>query len=282
MKASNLTISIPDRGCDQECPYCISKITGKVKTNFDLMQRNTRKIRTIAQAAGCTSVLITSKGETLRAMDEAKWFMTQLDEFPTEIQTNGKILFDNFIENEGSLLTMFSVIRNLNVIALSIDTLDKMILFKDMIEKIRSTGILVRICLNLSDRIPVVYTRFKDLLPKLLPADQILVRHLSYPKLKTDPFNPQSARPKQADWIDKHVNFDRYQRMYESMTDMDSSQMIRVLPHGTTVWDVAGISVCFSDWCVQESNRSDDIRSLIFLEDGHLYTSWAAKGSILF
>lgn len=57
---------------------------------------------------------------------------------------------------------------------------------------------------------------------------------------------------------------------------------IRSLPHGAQVYDLDNLSVTYFNYCVQDSNKNDDIRSLIFQEDGHLYTSWNSKASRLF
>jgi hypothetical protein len=37
MRANNLTISIPNKGCEKNCPYCVSKCTGAIKEDRGLM-----------------------------------------------------------------------------------------------------------------------------------------------------------------------------------------------------------------------------------------------------
>ena len=58
--------------------------------------------------------------------------------------------------------------------------------------------------------------------------------------------------------------------------------LIRVLPFGAEVYDIGGIAVTWLDECVQERNNTNDIRSLIYQEDGHMYSSWDSLASILF
>jgi hypothetical protein len=48
------------------------------------------------------------------------------------------------------------------------------------------------------------------------------------------------------------------------------------------VRDVGGIAVTFFEYCVQDSNGEDDIRSLIYNQDGHLYTTWNSPASMIF
>jgi len=57
--------------------------------------------------------------------------------------------------------------------------------------------------------------------------------------------------------------------------------LIRELPN-LRIYDYKGLSVSSSDYCMQDESGADDIRSLIFMEDGHLYTNWNSKASILF
>ena len=33
MRANNLTISVPYKGCDKDCPYCVSKMTGYMESD---------------------------------------------------------------------------------------------------------------------------------------------------------------------------------------------------------------------------------------------------------
>ena len=59
-------------------------------------------------------------------------------------------------------------------------------------------------------------------------------------------------------------------------------RVIRKLPYGATIYDIGGIAVTWFDYCIQDAHGVDDIRSLIFQEDGHLYTAWDSPASILF
>ena len=95
MKANNLTISTPYRGCDKDCSYCVSKMTGYLHGN-GLYWKNMNKVVKIADTAGVTSILVTSKGETLMAMSEVQIIATKFSDWPLELQTNGlKLLGDN-------------------------------------------------------------------------------------------------------------------------------------------------------------------------------------------
>ena len=83
-------------------------------------------------------------------------------------------------------------------------------------------------------------------------------------------------------WINTNDCSGSYAKWGNEFVDLPNKSLIRVLPHKAQVWDINGVSVCFSDYCIQEANSSDDIRSLIFLEDGHIYTAWDKLSSKLF
>jgi len=65
MKATNLAISIPYKGCDKNCPYCVSKMTGYNTADEDAIIRNRPKVKNMAALASIGSVLLTGKGEPL-------------------------------------------------------------------------------------------------------------------------------------------------------------------------------------------------------------------------
>ena len=43
MKAQTLAISVPNYGCNKNCPYCVSKMTGYLKSNESLFLDNTQE-----------------------------------------------------------------------------------------------------------------------------------------------------------------------------------------------------------------------------------------------
>lgn len=276
MKATNLTISVPmaDRICDKNCEYCISRMTGYVESNYDLMCKNLPKVRTLAERANVSDVLITGKGEPLLHIGPALTFVDAFKDYPLGLQTNGLRL-----KREPNLIDQLFV-KGLDVLALSVDTLNYMDTYHNTIARAKNLGMTVRICLNLTARIPEHLT-FDSIFNELRKwgADQILVRNIMVPDKIVD--TEEAKRTK--DWIIKNVDPVRYRDLAKEFERLVSPHdKIRTLPHGPTVWDYKGIAVTFSDYCIQENNKNEDIRSLIFLEDGHVYTSWDKLSSRLF
>ncbi len=46
------------------------------------------------------------------------------------------------------------------------------------------------------------------------------------------------------------------------------------LPYGAMLYMYDDISVTYFNYCIQDNHNENDVRSLIFHEDGHLSTSW--------
>jgi organic radical activating enzyme len=272
MKAGNLTISVPHEGCDKDCPYCISKITGYIQSDFGLMKKNLPKVKTVAAASAVSSVLLTGKGEPMLNWDDTLFLIKKFSEYPVELQTNGLSLTKNLT----ALSNLY--LAGLNTVALSVDSFRYLKELKEVMVESKRLGMMVRLCLNLTDRIPAVYNKFSHILEvlKKYEFDQLLIRHISYPEELEESDNLA------IDWIKRHTQYKRYLELMDTAYNITGATLVRTLPHGAQVWDIGGLSVSFSDYCVQTVNNTEDIRSLIFLEDGHLYTSWASRASILF
>ena len=277
MKAQNLTISIPNAGCLKNCPYCISKMTGYMKSDKALMIRNFPKVMTVAKAAGVTSVLITGKGEPLRDMESTVTWVKRVSashgqqhHYHSELQTNGRGLSQQKID---VLQT-----NGLNVIAFSFDKLSDFEEHARNAAYIRKRGMLTRASLNITDTVPGD-THFKDILKltKKYGYHQLTLRDITIPTGLRRTKEAKAA----ASWVKKHIRKNQFAELLAQLLDT-KSRVIRTLPYGAIVYDIQGVAVTAFDYCVQDTNDNDDIRSLILMEDGHLYTSWNSKASILF
>lgn len=283
MKAWGMTVSIPVDRCDKNCLYCISEITGYVKPNSELVERNMEKAYTRAKNAQIDTFLITSKREPILKIDSVCQMANRFREFTVEVQTNGIKLnkCPDYIDR------LFK--SGVNTIAFSIDHLSQLERYQAMFRAITDRGMLVRVCVNLTDMIPVEMG-FVDIFAAVEKAAtkkrgqkvgnirQLVFRNISVPR------NIKSG--KQYKWIKEHTSQDRYISLcqeFDRIAMKDRRKPIMTLPFdGSSVWSHRGISVVFSDYCMQESNNTEDIRSLIYLEDGHLYCSWSDPASILF
>jgi hypothetical protein len=271
LKAENLTISVPNAGCDKNCPYCVSRMTGYVENDYPRMIRNIDKIIHVARAAEVTSVLFTGKGEPILAYQELIELAGLFNFWPLELQTNGIGLSDG----DDSLLSgLYDA--GFDVIAVSIDNRKDLDAYRELFSRIGRAGLISRVTVNITDLLDEI--AFSELLGycRTNEISQLTLRRIVTPE------NPKDTRT--ADWIARHAHDSDYRSLMEQARLFVSEQgrLIRTLNHGVEVYDCGGVSFSYSDYCIQEHNLGDNVRSLVFLEDGHLYTSWNSPASILF
>ena len=269
MEASNLTISI-DAPCNQKCPFCISKMTFAPASDRDVFYRNIDKARKMAEAAHVSSVLITSKGEPTLSLNDVFRVLFVFDEFPVELQTNGKKLSEPIIRDLAD--------KKLNTVAFSVYRREDIAKLQDKFMYCLNAGLIVRLTIVLTDL-------FKDYdLYSLLNAciahgiKQLTIRKATRPIVT----NPDQESGRIASWISKNTKFNHKQLFKELESYHVKANILRKLPWGAIIYDIAGIAVTVIDYCIQESNNSNDIRSLIYHQDGHMYTSWDKQSSIIF
>ena len=274
LRANNLTICVPNKGCDKHCPYCISEMTPRYEIDKALMYKNAEKVKRIAEVAGVTSVLFTGKGEPLLNFDFVGDFSKLFSNFPLEVQTNGKLLLVHHEEFPKSLASY-----GINVVAISMDNRSQFKQYRPLFEELKKNKLIVRITVNVTSMLDK-YSSFPLLLDYCHKhhISQLTIRHIVVPTT----YNEESKHV--VEWIKKHTNEQMYDAIVHDANNLlkKSGKIIQVTTDGTQMWDLEGVSYTHIDYCIQEQNQSNDLRSLIFNEDGHLYTSWNSPASVLF
>ena len=273
LNAENLTISIPCKGCDKDCEYCISKITGLFKSsNPDLMLRKMRKVANTAMLAGVTSILFTGKGEPMlnsRFLYEVLPFFSN---FPCEIQTNGQILARNSKARTRHFYSMTTL--GMDIIAVSMDSPEQFETYQNLFKDIVASGLIARITVNMTNKLKDWASGSKI----ISYCVDNKIRQLTFRQINT----PDNVRDsKYTEWIKQHAwskkHFDEF------VSDVISrGYLLRDLNTGVQIYDVEGISLGVSKYCIQDYDSGYNLRSLIFQEDGYVYTSWSSAASILF
>ena len=279
MRAQNLTVSIPvlKERCDKNCPYCISLMTPEVKPNWDLMLRNARKVQELAWAAKVTSVLLTSKGEPFLNYEQLTIMATHFLRFPLEVQTNGVRLKRMFLEDASSL-NRLSGEFGVNVVAISMDKLADIMTYGALMRELKMQGIVTRVCMNVTSLFGASsFAAAMSAAQSCGFVDQILFRRIGRPEIC---WGPEGLRTK--NWIEDNDAGDKYDALKTGLKNCRRKKLIRTSAFGNEVWAVGSIAVMFSDYCLQEESHEENIRSLVFKEDGHVYTNWSSEASVLF
>lgn len=270
MRATNLSISIPNYGCGKNCPYCISKMTGYVEKDLRLFHRNLNKVKSIAKQAEVSSVSFTSKGEILGKPESMKVLSeiasTFTDEFACEIQTNGDGLTRDVVN--------FLYHAGIDTIAISIDNFGDIDRLESIFDSINSYGMTIRLTVNL---LPSTYNN--------TPADYFQkckdynIQQISFRSITTPNYSEvvnTKVGKKAYDWIEENVSQEKTLLFIESYASYikEHGREIRRLAYGAVLYNVEGVSTTHFEYCIQDGNEEDDIRSLIYYEDGHLATTW--------
>lgn len=276
MKANNLSIAIPNKGCDKLCHYCVSNMTGFTDANEELFEINLKKAKKMADTAGVTSVSITGKGEPTLNMNMVKRICEHFQEHPIEIQTNGLRLAQSL--DGVDQLCMAGV----DIFALSMDKLSDFEDMKSVIERVHYMGRTVRVTMNVTDMLP--HPKNFGFMNYMLKCGEYNADQFSFRQI-TIPYGTDETATHI--WIRQHAeNNTYYEHLIAQFNDIQEREykypLIRILSYGAKLYDVGGISFTYFDYCIQDSAGIDDIRSLIYQEDGHMYTSWASKASRLF
>jgi hypothetical protein len=193
-------------------------------------------------------------------------------DLPCEIQTNGELLAENPKARVEHLTNMVDC--GMDIIAISMDSPQQFELYDPLFYDIVASGLVARITVNMTDK-----------LAEWLEPNRIIgycirngIRQLTFRHINVPANVPESKYTK---WIEKHAwpkeSFDNFVRSVIS-----GGQLLRDLNTGVQIYDVCGVSLGISKYCIQDYDSGYNLRSLIFQEDGHVYTSWGSDASILF
>lgn len=276
MRATSMSISIPAVGeCNKKCPYCISNMTNGCKVNNNLWVMNLQKARKIAELSGANSIIITGKSEPLLEMANVMYVSNIFQDFPLELQTNGLLLDEKLLEELSTYI---------NTLAISIDSKGQLDKLKDVIKYASfEIGFNVRLTINLTnmianmlksgnDRYEAIFNHFHNV-AKEIGVSQISYRDVTIPKRMS---RTDELALKTKEWIEKNVDrkFNEGFLDYAKYIRLYSGDKVCSLPFGATIYMYDGISYTSFDYCIQDENNNDDIRSLVYFDDGHLSRSW--------
>lgn len=271
MKANNLSISVPYKGCLKNCTYCVSKMTGYMIPNFDLMLSKIEKVKHISKIAGVTSILFTSKGEVFENFEQFEILLKAFKEFPCEVQTNGVELSKN-----PSLLYKL-INSNIDTIAFSIDNFNQLERLNASLILLKEHSKILRATINMWDQTYKIPPKVWIEILHLKGFRQVSFRTLSIPEKCVNTEESKKAQ----NWIKENAKPNlEWNSELEKL--INESRKIRSLNFGGQVYSYKDIAISIMPFCVQENNNGENIRSLIFQEDGHIYDSWDDPASIIF
>ena len=294
MNIQSLSVCVPAKRCINDCKFCCSKMhTADYDDrftdylNYSSYVEDTRKRLEYARENGCNTCMLTGNNEP----QQNKEFLRVFSEINKslkapflniEMQTTGAYInsemLDFLKESVGVTTVAISVAcldddeKNRD----SIQTKDKSLCLEWLCGEIRKRNMNLRICLNMNDEIllhhPLTPASIIELCGRY-GADQITFRALWSPDDATE----------QGKWIARHVTDVTMEYIAALKADIRAKgKYLDTLEYGADRYDYYGFSVVVDeDSMSQEENRSA-VKYLILRPNGHLYSKWDSKASLIF
>ena len=294
MNIQSLSVCVPAKKCINDCVFCCSKMhTADYEDCFtDIMRYasysgDLRKRLEYARENGCNTCMLTGNNEPqqnrefLRVFSEINRTLKQ-PFLNIEMQTTGAFIDEEFMD-------FFREAVGVTTVAVSVACLDddgnnrEMIRTRDgelrlmkLCEAIRRRNMNLRICLNMNDGILAHHALVPDSVTDLcgaLGADQITFRALWAPDAETE----------QGRWIAEHVTEVTHSFIRELKQDIRSKgKYLDTLEYGADRYDYHGFSVVVDEDSMAQEDRHDAVKYLILRPNGHLYSKWDSKASLIF
>jgi molybdenum cofactor biosynthesis enzyme MoaA len=290
MKIRTFSIVAGSLACNARCPFCIAGMTpanGVTTKEPDVDWRNFRKACQLARDGGCSTAMITSKGEPTIFPDQITSFLRVLQEhkFPiVEMQTNGLLIAEGKKVTDEHLKTWYDL--GLTTVAISVVHYDReknkaiytpkrdYMDLPALIAKLHSFGFSVRLTTILAKG----YIDTPEELDKMLAfARENRVEQLTAtPVTKPD----ESEDAQIFSWTAQHALAPEQFAAIKSHVEANGS-LVLTLAHGARVFDVNGQNLCLSN-CITVDPEANEMRSIIFFPDGRVRYAWQYPGAILF
>lgn len=294
MNIQSLSVCVPAKRCINDCKFCCSKMhTADYEDYFtDVNQyasyaSDMRKRLQYARENGCNTCMLTGNNEPQQNRDFLRVFSEINRTLPSpflniEMQTSGAFI-------DASFLDFFKQSVGITTIAISVACLDDDAMNREMIQtrdenlnlsqlcaEIKKRNINLRICLNMNDNILVHHPHTPESVIELctaLGADQITFRALWAPE----------AVSEQGRWIAEHVTADTHSFIDALKADiLAKGRYLNTLEYGSDRYDYFGFSVIVDEDSMSQGVNKTSVKYLILRPNGHLYSKWDSKASLVF
>ena len=240
-----------------------------------------------ARENGCNTCMLTGNNEPQQNKEFLKVFgeINRSIRNPflnIEMQTTGAFIDDDYFD-----FLKFSV--GVTTVAVSvacldddetnramIQTADNALCVSGLCEKIKSRDMNLRLCLNMNDRV-LVNKPFETgsiiSLCSAMGADQITFRALWAPDDETE----------QGKWISENVTGKTTGLISELKQQIKrSGKYLDTLEYGADRYDFCGFSVVLDEDSMAQEENKKAVKYLILRPNGHLYSKWDSKASLIF
>lgn len=294
MNIQSLSVCVPAKKCINDCKFCCSKMhTSDYEDHFTDVSSyasytsDMKKRLTYARENGCNVCMLTGNNEPQQNKEFLRVFSEINKSLPSpflniEMQTTGAVIDEKFLEFLKSSVGITTIA--ISVACLDddeknrelINTPDSKLNLKKLCENIKKLNINLRICLNMNDSMlmhhPCTPKSVIDLCTDL-GADQITFRALWAP----------DSSGEQGKWISEHVT-----NLTTDFVDSLKADILKdgtyldTLEYGSDRYDYHGFSVVVDEDSMSQLANKQAVKYLILRPNGHLYSKWDSKASLIF
>lgn len=294
MNIQSLSVCVPAKRCINDCKFCCSKMhTADYEDRFtDICHYSSytddmRKRLAYARENGCNTCMLTSNNEPQQNKDYLRIFSeinNHLDKpfRSIEMQTSGAFIdgeFLDFLRFSTGVTTMALSIACLDDDETNrdfIQTKDSDLCIRSLCSEIKKRNMNLRICLNMNDDILKNHAFVPESVIDLcreLDADQITFRALWAPDALTE----------QGQWISDHVTAKTMDFIAALKADIKAKgKYLDTLEYGADRYDYYGFSVVVDEDSMAQEEQKTAVKYLILRPNGHLYSKWDSKASLIF
>ncbi len=290
MKFKMFSVVVGTEACVASCPFCVSceKINKKNIIEPKVNWRNLKIAANLANRSNIDTVMLTSRGEPTLFPDQITEYLKNLKEFNfpfIELQSNcipialNKEKYRNYLKdwyNYGLTTIAISVVSSNEEENRKIymPKADKYVDLAGLIKFLHSFGFSIRLtcvcCKNITDT-PEKISEFIKF-AKDNKIEQTTLR----------PVNDEFRRKSAQEWIKKNRLDDEDKLKIKNFLDKNGTKLLEIGRIGT-IYDVNGQNVCLSlplNKYTRDTNP-ENLRNLIFFQDGHIRYEWEMEGGIL-
>ena len=290
MKFKMFSVIVGTEACVAKCPFCVSCETPNIQ-NLQPPKINWRNLKiaaNLANRSNIDTVMLTSRGEPTLFPDQISEYLTHLKEFNfpfIELQSNcipialNNKKYEPYLKdwyNNGLTTITISVVSHLAEENKKIyaPNADSYIDLPGLIKYLHSFGFSLRLtcvcCKNITDT-PEKIEQFINFANEN-NVEQVTLR----------PVNDEYRRESAMKWIQKNKLTDEDKLKLKEYLDKNGTKLLEIERIGT-IYDVNGQNVCISlplNKYTRDTNP-ENLRNLIFFQDGHIRYEWEMNGGIL-
>lgn len=290
MKFKMFSVIVGSEACIASCPFCVSgeKPNKENLRDININWRNLKIAGNLANRSGIDTVMLTSRGEPTLFPEQISEYLEHLKEFKfpfVELQSNcipiasNKEKYENYLKQwyELGLTTItISVVSHLPEVNKNIymPSSEQYIDLPELIKYLHGFGFSLRLtcvlCSGMTDTTEKINEFIK--FAKENKVEQVTLR----------PVNDEFRRKSAAEWIKENRLTEEQKSNIKEWLDKNATKLLEIERIGT-IYDMNGQNVCLSlplNKYTRDTNP-ENIRNLIFFQDGHIRYEWEMEGGIL-